>query len=117
MLRPPVFLRISTSDFSGFVLVMSLKSAIVMYRVDGVSGLNVLTGINAKSFVQQLCEVGGPSILSQGGNQLSVRKHAVRPALRAARSEENIKSKIDCNIFFELFWLSAPEWKSAESWD
>jgi hypothetical protein len=53
-LRPPVFLRISTSDFSGFVFVMSLKSAIVMYRVDGVSGLNVLTGIKAKVFYQQL---------------------------------------------------------------
>ena len=34
-----------TSRFSGFVFVISLKSAIVMYRVDGVSGLNVLTGI------------------------------------------------------------------------
>jgi hypothetical protein len=103
MLRPPVFLRISTSDFSGFVLVISLKSAIVMYRVDGVSGLNVLTGINAKSFVQQLCEVGGPSILSQGGNQLSVRKHAVLATLRATRSEENIKRQFVCNTFFKLF--------------
>jgi hypothetical protein len=82
---------------------MSLKSAIVMYRVDGVSGLNVLTGINAKSFVQQLCEVGEPSILSRGGNQLSVRKHAVLTTFRAARSEENIKLPIQCNIFFNLF--------------
>jgi hypothetical protein len=46
---------------------MSLKSAIVMYRVDGVSGLNVLTGIIAKVFNQQLFEVGRPSILSLGG--------------------------------------------------
>ncbi len=40
----------TTSDFSGVVFVMSLKSAIVMYRVDGVSGLNVLTGIITKVF-------------------------------------------------------------------
>jgi hypothetical protein len=49
----------------------------VIYRVDGVSGLNVLTGINAKVFYQQLFEVSEPSILSLAGNQLSVRKHAV----------------------------------------
>src|ERR1039458_8957476 len=69
-LRPPVFLRISTSDFSGFVLVMSLKSAMVIYRVDGVSGLNVLTGINAKVFFQQLFEVSEPSILSLAGKSV-----------------------------------------------
>src|ERR1035437_6248715 len=50
MLRPPVFLRISTRLFSGFVFVISLKSANEMYRVDGVSGLNVFTGI--KSTIQ-----------------------------------------------------------------
>src|ERR1019366_1098314 len=61
-----VFLRISTSDFSGVVFVMSLKSAIVMYRVDGVSGLNVLTGIKSKSFVSNF-EVGRPSFLSLRG--------------------------------------------------
>src|SRR5215472_8687735 len=70
ILRPPVFLRISTSDFSGFVFVISLKSAIVMYRVDGVSGLNVLTGIIAKVFNQQLLEVGRPSILSLAGKSV-----------------------------------------------
>ena len=75
----------------------------VIYRVDGVSGLNVLTGINAKVFYQQLFEVSEPSILSLAGNQLSVRKHAVLPAFRAERSGEIIKALIERNIFFELF--------------
>jgi hypothetical protein len=57
-------LRMTTSDFSGVVLVMSLKSAIVMYRVDGVSGLKCLTGINTKSFFISNFEVGRPSFLS-----------------------------------------------------
>jgi len=38
--------------------------------VDGVSGLNVLTGIIAKVFNQQLLEVGRPSILSLVGNSV-----------------------------------------------
>jgi len=82
-----------------------------MYRVDGVSGLNVLTGINAKVFYQQLFEVSEPSILSLEGNQLSVRKHAVLSALRTARSGDNIKLKNHCNIFLKLFWvvLKRPE--------
>jgi hypothetical protein len=71
--------------------------------VDGVSGLNVLTGINAKVFYQQLFEVSEPSILSLAGNQLSVRKHAVLTALRTARSGEIIKAGIERNIFFNLF--------------
>ena len=54
--RPPVFFRVSTSAFSGRTFVMSLKSAIVMYRVDGVSGLNVLTGIIPNFPSQQLLE-------------------------------------------------------------
>jgi hypothetical protein len=56
-----------------------------------------------KVFYQQLCEVGEPSILSQGGNQLSVRKHAVLTTFRAARSEENIKPPIHCNTFLKKF--------------
>jgi hypothetical protein len=78
-----------TSDFSGLVLVISLKSAIVIYRVDGVSGLNVLTGIIAKVFNQQLLEVGRPSILSLGGQSviglqtmLSFRPYGRRGARR-----------------------------------
>jgi hypothetical protein len=49
-----------------------------MYRVDGVSGLNVLTGINAKVFVSNF-EVGKPSILFlreisyRSANMLSIR--------------------------------------------
>jgi hypothetical protein len=42
----------------------------VIYRVDGVSGLNVLTGINAKVFYQQLFEVSEPSILSLAGKSV-----------------------------------------------
>jgi hypothetical protein len=38
--------------------------------VDGVSGLNVLTGIIAKVFYQQLFEVGRPSILSLAGKSV-----------------------------------------------
>jgi hypothetical protein len=38
--------------------------------VDGVSGLNVLTGIIAKVFHQQLFEVGRPSILSLAGKSV-----------------------------------------------
>jgi len=80
-LRPPDFLRISTSDFSGVVFVMSLKSAIVMYRVDGVSGLNVLTGIIAKVLSATLKSAGHHSCSCW--KQLSVCKHAVLPAFRA----------------------------------
>jgi hypothetical protein len=38
---------------------MSLKSAIVMYRVDGVSGLKCLTGINAKVFLSATLKLAG----------------------------------------------------------
>jgi hypothetical protein len=81
-------LRISTSDFSGFVFVISLKSAIVIYRVDGVSGLNVLTGIIAKVFHQQLFEVGRPSILSLAGKSVIGLQTmlSVRPCGRRERS-------------------------------
>ena len=52
-------LAVTTSDFSGVVFVMSLKSAIVMYRVDGVSGLKCLTGINAKVFLSATLKLAG----------------------------------------------------------
>jgi hypothetical protein len=67
-----------------------------MYRVDGVSGLNVLTGIKSKSFVSNF-EVGKPSILSLRGisyrsaNMLSVqpcgrnRAHKLSNILFSAR--------------------------------
>jgi hypothetical protein len=54
-----------------------------MYRVDGVSGLNVLTGIKSKSFVSNF-EVGKPSFLSLRGisyrsaNMLSFRPYGRR---------------------------------------
>src|SRR6267154_6878104 len=50
---------VTTKDFSGVVFVMSLKSAIVMYRVDGVSGLKCLTGINTKSFLSATSKLAG----------------------------------------------------------
>ena len=81
---------------------MSLKSAIVMYRVDGVSGLNVFTGIITKVLSATL-EVSRPSFLSLGGNQLSVRKHAVLSPVEAKRSADIIKSNFMCNTFFKLF--------------
>ena len=47
MLRPPVFFRISVRLFSGlvFFFVISSNDAMVMYRVEGVNGLKVFTGI------------------------------------------------------------------------
>src|SRR5688572_14206920 len=47
MLRPPVFFRICVKLFSGrvFFFVISSNDEIVIYRVDGVRGLNDLTGI------------------------------------------------------------------------
>jgi hypothetical protein len=63
---------VNTKLFSGFVFVMSLKSAIVMYRVDGVSGLNDLTGI--KSMIPRSAIFGAQTIIPvpKGfGNQLS----------------------------------------------
>jgi hypothetical protein len=72
---------------------MSLKSAIVMYRVDGVSGLNVLTGIITKVFFQQLFEVSEPSILSLLGisyrftNMLSCVPYGRRGAVKLSNAE------------------------------
>jgi hypothetical protein len=76
-----------------------------MYRVDGVSGLNVLTGIKSKSFCQQLRSRQAINPVP-AGYQLSVCKHAVLPALRAKRSGETIKCTLPCKLFFEKFWDS-----------
>jgi len=63
--------------------------------VDGVSGLNVLTGINAKVFYQQLFEVSEPSILSLLGisyrfaNMLSFRPFGRRGARRLSKLKLN----------------------------
>lgn len=103
-LRPPVFLRISTSDFSGVVFVMSLKSANVTYRRDGVSGLNVLTGIKSKSFVSNF-EVGRPSFLSllgisyRSANMLSFRPYG----RRGAHKLSNIP--FSASDFLKNFWV------------
>ena len=87
-----IFLRMSTSDFSGVVFVMSLKSAIVMYRVDGVSGLNVLTGIIAKVFFSNF-EVGRPSFLFLWGiSYRSANMLSCRPfGRRGARKLSDVK--------------------------
>src|ERR1039457_6111174 len=71
-LRPPVRLRISTKRFSGLVFVMSLKSAYAIYRVDGVNGLNVCTGINQQRFPSQLLGERSHYSCPQSGGQLSV---------------------------------------------
>src|SRR3982751_5890735 len=46
-LRPPDFLRPSTSDFSGVVLVISAKSEYVTKRRPGLVGLGLRIGISA----------------------------------------------------------------------
>ena len=82
---------------------MSLKSAMVIYRVDGVSGLNVLTGIMTK-VLSATFEVGRPSFLSLAGNQLSVCKHAVLSPFgrRGARRLSKMRMKaISFLIFFQ----------------
>src|SRR6478735_12565049 len=48
-LRPPDFLRPSTSDFSGFVLVISAKSAYVAKRRPALVGLCLRIGIDYPS--------------------------------------------------------------------
>src|SRR5688572_30556773 len=50
MLRPPVFFRMNVRLFSGFDLVTSWNDEIVIYRVDGVRGLNDLTGIKLREY-------------------------------------------------------------------
>src|SRR6266498_571203 len=62
----------TTSRFSGLDFVISSYEAMAMYRVDGVSGLNVLTGIKSKAFPSHSLEWRGHQSCSQSGNQLSV---------------------------------------------
>ena len=76
---------------------MSLKSAIVMYRVDGVSGLNDLTGIKSK--VPE--ELANHHSRPRCGDQLSARKSAGPKRLLGARDAETIKRKSGCKRFVE----------------
>jgi hypothetical protein len=68
-----------------------------MYRVDGVSGLNVLTGINPKVFVSNF-EVGKPSILSllgisyRSANMLSFRPFGRRGAVKLSNARRRASS-------------------------
>src|SRR5579863_7670195 len=50
-LRPPVRFCVSTSDFSGVCLVISLLSSMVKKRRDGVYGLNVFSAIVASNLI------------------------------------------------------------------
>jgi hypothetical protein len=81
---------------------MSLKSAIVMYRVDGVSGLNVLTGINAKVFFSHFWSRQAinpvPWRESVIGLQTDCPEH-----LSVTRSAQCIKVAFHSNNFFKLF--------------
>src|SRR5271169_5870948 len=84
---------------------MSLKSAIVMYRVDGVSGLNVLTGIMTK-VLSATFEVGRPSFLSllgisyRSANMLSKRPFGRRGTCKLSNA------KLNASAFLKNFRLS-----------
>ena len=80
---------------------MSLKSAIVMYRVDGVSGLNDLTGIKSKNPSQQLLERRtinpGPARA-----RLSARNHAV-PLPEREGAQKVAKPDWRARVFWKQF--------------
>ena len=56
-----------TRLFSGFVFVISSYDAMVIYRVEGVSGLNVFTGIKSKSVAKSQLGAVRPSFLRPVG--------------------------------------------------
>jgi len=81
--------------------VMSLKSAIVMYRVDGVSGLNVLTGIIAKVFLSATSKSASHQSCFCGKSVIGPQTCRPDDLLRATRSGQAIRSKIERKRFFE----------------
>src|ERR1051325_8093284 len=90
---------------------MSLKSAIVMYRVDGVSGLNVLTGIKIKTPKSQP-GAARPSILRP------VERSVIGLPMNAVlfgspeRSAEYTNRSLRRNKFFDLWRkISKANWK------
>src|SRR5437867_713293 len=91
----------TTNRFSGLVFVTSSYDAMAMYRVDGVSGLNVLTGIKSKVFPTHSLEWRGHQSCSQSGNQLSVPPIIrLSAALWGKRSGETSKDRSLRNKFF-----------------
>ena len=72
---------------------MSLKSAYEIYLVDGVSGLNVFTGINQKQLPTQLPTKSAtwraePSILSRWVSVIGSAGYAVRSLVQGKRDAE-----------------------------
>ena len=81
---------------------MSLKSAYVIYRVDGVSGLNVFTGINQSQFPSQQLGERSHQSCSQRGSQLSVPQVMLSvPQSWVKRSAQYNKANSLCNSFFQ----------------
>src|SRR5207302_1755001 len=71
---------------------MSLKSAYDMYRVDGVSGLNVFTGINQTRFPKSATWRAKPSILLPRESVIGSAGYAVRAP---AEQRNGQYSKVD----------------------
>src|SRR5690606_35572027 len=84
LLRPPDFLSGLTSDFSGLVLVSSLKSAVVMVLREGVYGRYFLVAIWSHSLPYDRpssCSMRCPGLRVT----TALRRPAVRPAKRPWR--------------------------------
>jgi len=60
----------TTRLFSGFDFVISSNDAMVIYRVEGVNGLNVLTGIRSKIVTNSQLGAARPSILLPVGKSV-----------------------------------------------
>ena len=98
-LRPPDFFLMTTRFFSGRVFVMSSYDAMVIYRVDGVKGLKLLTGIKSNN----------PSLFSEVSSHHSLPLESfgyrfdkiVCSGDRRKRSAEISKCPGCCNMFFE----------------
>src|SRR5881396_2735599 len=109
----------TTNRFSGLVFVTSSYDAMAMYRVDGVSGLNVLTGIKSKVFPRHSLEWRGHQSCSQSGNQLSVPPIIMLSAPPFGRNggQRLAKTMPSATSFFKKFGgpaKQAKEWRYAK---
>jgi hypothetical protein len=76
----------------------------VMYRVDGVSGLNVLTGIKSIFHVSSLWS-GRPSFLFLLESVIGLQIRLTNlPSFQTERSGKPTRAKTACKSFFEKFW-------------
>src|SRR5678815_1844174 len=93
----------TTSFFSGVVFVISSNDAIVMYRVDGVSGLKVLTGIKFRCVPGSAARRGRPLILLLVGvsyrSDQNKRCPSPNPGKRSAKVS---KGDLPCNSFLKI---------------